>query len=272
MNKTKILDINIDIVDITKTITIIDDFIKSKKPHQVCTVNPEYIMAAQKNNDFKQIVNNADLCVPDGAGLIWASRLIAKSKVHESTSQKSTSSGQRLTSNALAQRVTGVDLIWHLAKEGEKRGHKFYLLGGKPGVAQQAALVLKTKYPNLKIVGISQGKPEFLQSNIKFNAENFEKELVTKIKTLSPDILLVAYGAPKQDMFISKFKKELNVPVMMGVGGSFDFISGRIKRAPKWMRKIGLEWLFRLFIEPKRFGRIFTATVRFPLRVMTSKK
>lgn len=253
MNKIKILDVNINIVNINDTTKIIDDFIKSKKPHQICTVNPEYIMTARADSHFKQIVNSADLCVPDGAGLLWASRYIRKS-------------------HALTQRVTGVDLIWKLAQIGESKGYRFYLLGGKPGVGEQTALVLKTKYPNLKIVGISQGRPESIQSNIKFDSEIFEKKLVSSISKLKPDILLVAYGAPKQDKFIFKYKKELNVPVMMGVGGSFDFISGRIKRAPRWMQKIGLEWLFRLFVEPKRLNRIITATIRFPLKVILSKK
>ncbi|MCL5795282.1 MAG: WecB/TagA/CpsF family glycosyltransferase, partial [Patescibacteria group bacterium] len=273
MDKIQILDININLVDIKQAIDIIDGFIKSKKPHQICTVNPEYIMAAQKDVEFKKIINNADLCVPDGAGLIWASKFIEKSRVEsrESTSQKSTSSDQRLASSVLTQRVTGIDLIWKLAQTGESKGYKFYFLGGKPGVAEQAALILKTKYPNLKIVGISEGQSEFPQANIKFNKDNFAKKLVAKIKALSPDILLVAYGAPKQDKFIAKFKKELNVPAMIGVGGSFDFISGRIKRAPKWMQKTGLEWLFRLFIEPKRLNRIITATIRFPLKVILSK-
>ncbi len=253
MNKIKILGIEIDVVDLKNAIEIIDGFVKTKKPHQICTVNPEYIMAAQNDTTFKAIINSADLRVPDGAGLLWATRYARKSHI-------------------LTQRVTGVDLIWQLAKTGEKNGYKFYLLGGKPGVAEQAALVLKTQYPNLKIVGISQGKPESPQSNIKFNSQVFETKLVTSISKLKPDILLVAYGAPRQDKFIYKHKKELNVPVMMGVGGSFDFISGRIKRAPKWMQQIGLEWLFRLILEPKRINRIITATIRFPLKVMFSKK
>jgi len=252
MTDIKILGVKINNVDYRTTIEKIEEFIKSQKPHQICTINPEYIMAAQKDPEFKQILNQADLCIPDGTGLILASRFLAKSK-----------------SQIIKKRVTGVDLIWKLAELGQKKSYSIYLLGAGPGIAEQTANILCNKYPELKIAGFSEGIPQLPRNRkIILDLDRFEKELVSKICKLKPQILLVAYGAPKQDKFIAKYKKELAVPVMIGVGGSFDFISGRIKRAPQWMQKTHLEWLYRLFREPKRINRIITATIRFPIAVI----
>lgn len=259
MKIIEILGIKVNNVDYQEAIAKIEEFIKSGKPHQICTVNPEYIMAAQKDEEFREILNKADLCLPDGAGLLWASRFLAK--------KRSAISDQRLA--IIQERVTGVDLIWKLAELSEKRGYSIYLLGAGPGVAEQTALVLRTKYPLLKIVGASEGIPQLDQSRgAILDIDQFEKDLITQISNLKPQILLVAFGHPKQDKFIAKYKKELRIPVMIGVGGAFDFISGRRKRAPKWMRTIHLEWLFRLILEPHRLNRIITATIKFPWAVV----
>lgn len=257
----RILNVKVDNISFSETIDKIQEFIKSKKPHQICTVNPEFIIAAQKNKEFMTVLNNADLCVPDGTGLIWASKYLSK--------KSSVVSRQSLV---IKERVTGVDLVWKIADLAEKNGYTMYLLGAGPAVAEQTAITLRTKFPDLKIVGVSEGIPQLESSRTSvLDLNGFEKKLVTDIGKLKPDILLVAYGAPKQDIFIAKYKKELNISVMMGVGGSFDYISARVPRAPIWMQKIGLEWLYRLFVEPKRFNRIITATIRFPLAIMRDR-
>ncbi len=265
MKEIKILDVKVNPIAKSEAIEKIDEFIVSKKPHQICTVNPEYMMAAQKDLEFKKIINEADLCVADGAGLWWASRY----QNLKGKSQKSKDSNQ---SSIIKERITGIDLVYDICSLASKKGYSIYLLGAGPTVAEQTALILKSKYPNLKIAGISEGIPQLTTGRqINLDTENFESNLAVQISKLNPQILLVAYGAPKQDKFIYKHKKILNIPVMMGVGGSFDFISGRIKRAPKWMQKMHLEWLYRLINQPSRINRIITATIRFPIKVLFSK-
>lgn len=229
----KILDVKIDEVNYAEALEKIAGFIVSRKPHQIITVNPEMIVEAQKNPEFKKILNDSDLNTPDGRGILWALKKIHAIK--------------------LKTPVTGVDLTNKLALLSQTKNWRIYLAGAGEGIAEKAAQNLLKKYPQAKIVGVSQ------EPNI------------SEIKKKKPDILLLAYGAPKQDIWIAQHKKELNVPVMIGVGGTFDYISGHIRRAPKWMRKIGLEWLFRLIQQPSRFCRIFNAVVKFPILVIFKK-
>jgi len=256
----KILNVKVNNITFQETIIKIEEFIKTKKPHQICTVNPEFIMAAQKDREFRDVLNNADLSVPDGAGLLWAAKYLSKKSLVSSRQP-----------SVIKERVAGIDLVWEMAKLAEKKGYILYLLGAGPGVAEQTAITLRTKFPDLKIAGVSEGIPQLEPGRASvLDLDKYEKKLVTDICKLKTDILLVAYGAPKQDLFIAKYKKELNVPAMMGVGGSFDYISGRIPRAPIWMQKLALEWLYRLINEPKRFNRIITATIRFPWKIICS--
>lgn len=250
------------------TINYIEKCINSKKPHHICTVNPEYIITAQKDPELMYILNNSDLNVADGSGLLFAAKY---------TNQK------------LNYKVTGVDLFNKIAYLSNKKNYKIFLLGGINNTAQKTAQIIKKKYPRCNIVGNYEGFPDIkpISKKIFKNNYNFRKTLdfdknpilttnnlkiIQKITSKKPDILFVAYGCPKQDKFIARFKKYLNVPVMIGVGGTFDFISGKIKRAPSWMRSIHLEWLYRLFKEPKRFKRIYTATIKFPLKIIFNKK
>ena len=242
MKKIKILNVKIDNVSFQESLKRIEGFLKSDSPNQIVTVNPEFIMAAQRDRDFLKILNSASLAVPDGIGLIWASKFLYGNK------------------NKLTERVTGVDLVWAIAKMASEKGWSIYFLGAGPGVARIAANRLKLLHKNLKIAGVSVGEPKY-----------FEKSVVEGIRKSGADILFVAYGAPKQEKFIYKNLKDLKVKVAMGVGGSFDFIAGKQVRAPRWLQKIGFEWLWRLFFEPRRINRILTAVVRFPLKVIFSK-
>lgn len=263
MKQIEILGVKINNVTFDEAISLIDGFVLSKKPHQITTVNPEFIMAAQNDGEFKNIINKSDLSVPDGAGLLFASRYILGTPIKE--------------------RVTGVDLVCSLAKIANKNKYRVFFLGGQTGVAEKTAKTLKNENPDLVIAGTYAGNPslnyggiasyrELRMTDIKPKAKDANLEIVKKIKQAKPDILFVAYGAPKQDKFIFRYKKTLNVPVMIGVGGAFDFISGSAQRAPKWMQKLWLEWLWRLFREPWRFNRIVTASIRFPLAVLFNKK
>lgn len=235
---SKILGVKIDEYSKSQVLEKIGEFLKSNFFHQICTVNPEFILEAQKNEKFKEVLNNADLNIPDGVGLKFAG-VLKRQKIGE--------------------RYTGVDLTYDLAKIASDNGYSMFLLGAKEGVAEKAALILKKKYPNLKIAGTYAGSPE-------------EEGIIDRINDSKADILLVAFGAPKQDIFIDNVKSKMaNVKVAIGLGGTFDYISGNVSRAPKWMRSCGLEWLFRLFRQPKRIGRILNAIIVFPIKVLFSK-
>jgi N-acetylglucosaminyldiphosphoundecaprenol N-acetyl-beta-D-mannosaminyltransferase len=217
----KILGIKINQVDFQQTLNIVGRFIKEKSPHQIITLNPEMIMTAQKDLEFKKVLNTSDLNVPDGIGVVWASKILGK---------------------PLKERVTGVDLVWALAKLAHENSYSIYFVGAQEGIAQKAASKLKTKYPKMKIAGTESGSP-------------YDINLIERVRKAKPDILLVAFGYPKQEKWLKKYKHRLGASVCIGVGGAFDFISGKIKRAPLWVQKIGLEWFYRLLKEPWRIKR-----------------
>jgi N-acetylglucosaminyldiphosphoundecaprenol N-acetyl-beta-D-mannosaminyltransferase len=219
-----ILGVRVDAVDYAQTLGMIETWIAQGGPHQVTTVNPEFVMMAQRHSGFRRVLERADLCVPDGIGLLWAARLL----------------GWRLP-----QRVTGSDLVPLVAAAAAPRGWRLYLLGGAEGVAARAAAVLAGQNPGLQVVGTFGGSP----------APEDAPDLVTRIRAARPDVLFVAYGAPAQDLWIAAHGAELAVPVMLGVGGAFDHIAGVRRRAPQWMQRIHLEWLFRLVTQPWRWRR-----------------
>lgn len=234
---SNVLGVRIDEFSFSEVISKITVFLLSDNYHQIATVNPEFILTARRDTEFKDILNQTDINVPDGFGLKCAA-IYKRIKIGD--------------------RITGVDLTWEIAKIAAEKGYSIYLLGGKKGVAEMTAQRLRYLYRNLKIAGTYAGNPE-------------EEGLVQKIIDSKADILLVAFGAPKQDKFIFQHKKELKVKVAMGVGGTFDYICGAIPRAPKFMRYLGLEWLYRLIRQPSRFGRIYNAVIKFPFLVVFTK-
>lgn len=204
---------------------------------QIATVNPEFIMAAQKDEKFKEILNQTDLNVPDGVGLQCAAWFLNQ-KINE--------------------RITGVDLTWELCKIAAENGYSVFFLGAAEGVAEKAAHRVKLLNPELKIVGTYAGTPD-------------KEGIIQRINDSEADILLVAFGSPKQEKFIFNNKHQLKAKIAIGVGGTFDYIAGIIPYAPVWMRKVGLEWLYRLLTQPKRWHRIFTAVFAFPCAVFASR-
>lgn len=224
-NSYNFLGVRVDNVTMDQTIRSVAKAIEDKKPCNIVTVNPELIMAATSNKVFKDIIEDSSIVTPDGVGLLIMGRI---------------------TGRRLRQRVTGVDLCDRLAQEASEKGWKIYLLGAAPGVAQQAADNLSAKYADLKIAGASSADPDDDSAN----------DIKNDIISAKPDILLVAYGSPTQELWIQKHRKQFDPMVTIGVGGSFDFIAGNSKRAPKFVQKIGLEWLWRLILQPKRFKRM----------------
>lgn len=234
-----ILGVRVDNITSAQVLQTMAAWVASGEPHQVVTVNPEFVMRAQRDREFHVVLDRADLALPDGQGLLWASRLL----------------GHRL-----AERVAGSDIVPHVAAMSAERGYRLYLLGARPGVAEMAARKLAARFPGVCIVGTYAGSPD----------PSEEDELVARITAASPDILFVAYGAPRQDLWIAGNLERLRVPVCMGVGGTFDFIAGVAQRAPLWMQNAGLEWLFRLIQEPWRWRRML-ALPRFVIAVLWQK-
>lgn len=222
--KINLLGARVDGLNMTGVVEKIAGFINDKKPHRVITLNPEILFYAQQKPTLMEIINQAHLVTADGVGILWAAKMAG---------------------TPLPARVTGIDLIWCLSQKAASVGWRIFFLGASPGVAEEAANQLQKHYPSLKIAGTAHGYFQALE----------EPKIVAKIRQAQPDILFVALGAPKQEIFIARYLQALNVPVCIGVGGSFDVIAGRVKRMPVWVQKIHLEWLGRLIQAPKRWRR-----------------
>lgn len=230
MSKTKILGVDIDNVTMDEAVGITDGFFGGGV-HTVFTPNPEIIMLAQKDSQFKDILNRADLLLADGIGVVIASKLVNR---------------------PLPERVAGYDYVCRLFNSGRS----FYLFGSKPGVAETAAERLGEMGVN--IVGTHHGY---------FDDDN---EIINDINQKKPDILLVCLGAPKQEKWIDDNKDKLNVSLCVGVGGTLDVISGNVRRAPVFFQRAGVEWLYRAFSQPSRFVRL-AVIPKFLTDVLRSK-
>ncbi len=241
-SRIKLFQVGIDQVDNQETIQRIEEFIVSKKPHQIVTPDTLAVLRARKDPEYQAILKSADLVTPDGAGILWAATTL---------------------NYPLPERVTGIDIIHNTCRLAAEKGYSLYLLGSYPGVASAAALNLSKKYPGIKIAGTHHGYfscedrencGDVKNGNNEKSKEEEEK-IIAEIKENKPDILLVGMGVPKQEKWIDKNLKSLNIPVCMGVGGSFDVLSGRIPRAPLWMQRHGMEWIYRSIKQPNRAFR-----------------
>ncbi len=235
-----ILGVRVDAVTMPQTLAWVEAAVVARQPRQICTANPEFVMTAQRDPEFRRVLNDAGLVLPDGVGLLWAARRM----------------GARLP-----ERVAGSDLIYRLAEMAGAHRWRVYFLGAAEGVAQAAAERLRGLYPGLVVAGTFAGDPSPATAGA----------LVARVQAARPDVLLVAFGAPAQDKWIARHTAELGVPVSLGVGGSFDFVAGVARRAPVWVQRVGLEWLHRLWRQPWRARRIFTAMVAFPLAVIANR-
>lgn len=232
----EILNTPVHQVTLADTLRLVAQFMVGPRLHQLATTNPEFVMAAQQDEAFRQVLQTADLCLADGIGLIYASRW---------------------QGTPLPERIPGSELVYHLAEQAANHGWRLFLLGGRDGVAEATAAIFQARYPTLQIAGTYEGTPS-LGGN---------EAIVQRINASRADILFVAYGAPKQDKWIARNRQTLTtVRVAMGVGGAFDFVSGRLTRAPRWMQNLSLEWLYRLMQEPWRWRRML-ALPHFVLRV-----
>ena len=239
IERVEILGVKVDAVTMAEAVARVENLVAEKKSSLVATANAEMILNATHDSELKKILNAANLVVPDGAGTVWAARHLGKQ---------------------MPERVAGFDLVQELMKISPARGIKFFLFGAAPGIADKAKLKAEALYPGIKIVGTRNGyfKPED------------EPEIISQIKNSRADILLAALGVPKQEKWLFKYKDELKVPVSIGVGGTFDVMAGVVRRAPLWMQKARLEWLFRAMLQPSRAGRLL-ALPKFVWKVHKQK-
>lgn len=235
-----VLGVRVHDVTYSEALEAVSGFIEGGGPHLVATPNPEFVMAAQSDPEFRAILNSAALAIPDGIGLLWAARL---------------------ANVPFREHVRGTDLVLRLARMSAQRRYRWYLLGGGPGVAERAARTLTRAAPGLEVVGSYAGSPN-------------PDEVATarqRISAVAPvHVLLVAYGAPEQERWIVRNLESLHVPVGMGVGGVFNYLAGAAPRAPGWIRRLELEWLHRLATQPWRWRRQL-ALPRFVGRVLLAQ-
>ena len=222
--------IPIDDLTMDEALARIETFIANgrsqQRSHQIATVNADFVVKALGDPELRGILQEADMATADGMPLVWGARALGLS---------------------LEGRVTGADLVPALAERAAQKGYSLYLLGAAPGVAARAAEILQAQYPGLQIAGIL--------SPPNRSVLEMDPAILEQIRAADPDILLVGFGNPKQEKWIAMHRRTLPVPVMIGIGGTFDFIAGKTKRAPEWMQRSGLEWLYRLLQEPRRLWK-----------------
>ncbi len=218
-----ILGVNIDKITAADALERAKELLLKDGVSVISTPNPEIVMAAYENEEFKKVLNSSDMCVPDGIGVVYASKIIK---------------------NPLPERVAGFDLSCGLLESMGKTGQKVFLFGSKPGVAEKAADEIKRKW-NVEVAGTADGY---------FGPED-EPSIIEKINNSGADLLLVCLGAPKQEKWIYDNKEKLNVKLCIGAGGSLDVLAGTAKRAPDVFIKLNLEWFYRICSQPSRIGR-----------------
>lgn len=235
-NKVNILGVNIDKVSITEAVDKIFKMLDERKCHSVFTPNSEIILNAYKDDEFADVLNSADLLTADGIGVVYASKILR---------------------NPIKSRAAGYDIACGVVDKISESGHRLYLFGGKPGIAEKAKKKIEEKYPFIQIVGTRNG----------YFTDDESQRIVNEINSVGADIVFVCLGAPKQEKWIYENKDKVRARVMMGIGGSLDVFAGETERAPDIWCRLGLEWLYRLIKEPWRFKRML-ALPKFGLTVL----
>lgn len=228
-NRINFFGVNLDLVTMDETLEKISNFIETKQHVQHVVVNVAKLVYAQKDEQLREIINSCPLINVDGAGVIVGAKFLGIN---------------------IPERVTGIDLMEKLIDVASKKSYGIYFFGAKEEIVEQVVSIYKEKHPNLKVSGYRNG----------YYTEEDEAQIVQDIKASGADILFVAMGSPKKEIFLKKYSQELGVYFTMGVGGSFDVVAGKVKRAPKWMQAVNSEWIFRLVQEPKRMCKRYFVT------------
>ena len=234
----KILDCNIDLKTFNEAFSSFEKFTEEENSFQIITINPEMITYAQKNSDFKKILNESDLNIPDGVGVTLALKILGIKQ----------------------QKIPGIDFSTKILEYCAKKGLKVALIGAKKEIIEKTCVNLKEKYENINIVFCHDG---YFKD---------ESKILSELEKTAPKVLLLGVGSPRQEEIIYNYKKSLKNIIMIGVGGSFDVFSGNVKRAPKFFQKAGLEWFYRLICQPERFSRMFPALPLFLIKVILNKR
>lgn len=237
MQSISILGVKVHKLTLQDALDEIQGYVASDRGHIVVTADASGVVTAQKDKEFQEIVNNADLVTPDSVGILLAAKWFG---------------------NPLPERVSGVDLVQEVCRIGAEKGWSIFFLGAAPGVSELAAANLGARFRGLKVAGVQHG---YFQN---------DEEVVGLIRESGAQVLFAALGIPKQEKWISVNLDRLGVRVAIGVGGSFDVFSGKVKRAPKWMREHGLEWIHRLAMNPRKIGKVATLP-RFVLMALREK-
>jgi N-acetylglucosaminyldiphosphoundecaprenol N-acetyl-beta-D-mannosaminyltransferase len=228
-----LLGVHIHSATTVEVLTTVDGWLRDKgKPRVICTTNADFVIKARRDKSFREIINHADLSIPDGMAVVYASRILR---------------------TPLSETVNGRLIVPKLCQLAADRGWSVFFLGGRPGAARSTANRLKRQYPGLKVAG--SFCPLF---GFRLGDEE-DKKAVAHVREAKPDLLFVALGAPKQEKWIMAHMDDLKVPLSMGVGYTFDVLGGFVREPPRWMTKIGLEWLCRLAREPRRLWRRYLA-------------
>jgi N-acetylglucosaminyldiphosphoundecaprenol N-acetyl-beta-D-mannosaminyltransferase len=269
--------LNIKISPLTKKelLPLLLQFLEDGKQHHIVTTNPEFIVEAQANIPFKNVLNSADISLIDGVGVLaaidYAQRAHRSKKylisilefiqhfIRISFKRKSV-----IYQGKTLERITGVDLVLMLVQQEWMKGRKIYLLGGTNNVSALALKRLQQINPAIQLRA-SNG-----ERNIQMSVPQERAVIIADINNFNPDVLLVAYGHPWQDLWIENNRDALRFRIGIGVGGTFDYLAGRVPRAPKFIRRMGFEWAYRLITQPKRFNRIWTATWTFMRTIVTN--
>ena len=238
--RVNILGVDVDAVTMAEAVDVVRRAMDTRAGVMVATANAEMLMRATHDDELRHILNASALVVPDGAGTVWAARHLG---------------------HAMPERVAGYDLAQELLRCAPAEGRRVYFFGSAPGVAEKAKAKAEQLYPGIEIVGVRNG----------FFSPADNAAIIAEIRAARPDLLLVALGVPKQEKWIAAHLAELDVPVAIGVGGTLDVMAGVMKRAPYWMQRAKLEWLFRGLMQPKRAGRLL-ALPKFVLKVHASRK
>lgn len=233
-----VLGLPFDALTMSETVRLIERRIAAGRPGYVVTPNLNFAMLCRENPRLVRVLNDAAVVVADGMPLVWASRLARK---------------------PLPERVTGSDLVPAVCRAAAESGYRIYILGGAPGVAELAARNLTARFPGLNVVGVDS--PPFRELTEEENAA-----VVARVRAVKPDILFMASSQPRGELWLCENHQALGVPVQLQVGAAIDFAAGRVKRAPRWVGRIGLEWAFRFAIEPRRLGGRYLRNACFLLR------
>lgn len=248
MEKLSIMGIRIDNKTMTETMDIIKKKLHKNEQYIIYTPNTEFVMMCQNDEEFSNLMNKSDINIPDGIGLIYASRI----KKHP-----------------LKEKVAGYDLSVNLLKLANEQGLRLFVIGGKPGVAEAAMKNVHDMYPNINIVGAQHGY--FKGTHLGKNGHEEELRVLENINKAEPHILFVGFGAKKQEQWIEYNKDKINAKIIIGNGGTLDGIAGNVKRAPEIFITLGLEWFYRLIKEPKRIKRQILLPM-FMLKVLFGNK